>query len=144
MNTTPRYAEAFGRRVTYHSQDETRQDQWVLHKLNGKEHGTFLEVGAYDGVYHSNTLTLERDFGWDGWLVEALPQPAEKARRVRRAPVLEAYFRNPPTMFRLMTVEIGIYGDDLDKLARLLQPLGYRLENVAAWESYWVHPGLCK
>jgi len=61
----------YGRRVTYHSQPETEQDQWVLKTLRGKERGTFLEIGAYDGVLHSNTLCLERDFGWTGWLIEA-------------------------------------------------------------------------
>ncbi|XP_066951698.1 uncharacterized protein [Macrobrachium rosenbergii] len=35
--------------------------------------GTFLEVGAYDGEFLSNTLWLEREFGWKGILVEANP-----------------------------------------------------------------------
>jgi FkbM family methyltransferase len=81
-------ATAFGRPVTWHSQPETEQDKWVLRTLAGKERGTFLEVGAYDGVYHSNTLCLEQHFGWTGWLVEAMMQYAAKAQWVRRAKII--------------------------------------------------------
>ncbi|KAK4290414.1 hypothetical protein Pmani_036675 [Petrolisthes manimaculis] len=35
--------------------------------------GTFLEAGAYDGEFLSNTLYLEHEFGWRGLLVEANP-----------------------------------------------------------------------
>ena len=33
----------------------------------------FVECGAYDGEYLSNTLTLERHLGWSGLLVEGNP-----------------------------------------------------------------------
>lgn len=79
-----------GRHLLMHSQAETEQDQWVINLLDGVEGGTFIEVGALDGVYHSNTLTLEREFGWSGWLIEALPEYAEKARRARKAKVITA------------------------------------------------------
>lgn len=213
----------YGRRVTYHSQPETEQDRWVLKTLRGKERGTFLEIGAYDGVFHSNTLCLERDFGWTGWLIEAVSDYAARASRVRRAPVincaigpedsgqpfyvseqwsglvnytrenlvaghvthqspvvtvrtlplstlvhdlrmppivdylsldvegaefpiLEAYF-NPPTgrpttFFRCMTIEVGIYADQIQELCALLEPLGYRLDNIRAWDAYFIHPSL--
>lgn len=38
-----------------------------------KQPGTFLEAGAYDGEFLSNTLWLELSFGWKGILVEANP-----------------------------------------------------------------------
>lgn len=80
----------FGREVVLHSQPETNQDAWVVKTLNGKKNGTFLEIGAYNGVYHSNTLTLEQSYGWDGWLIEADCRYAEVARRMRKANVVEA------------------------------------------------------
>jgi hypothetical protein len=180
-----------------------------------------LEIGAFDGVYHSNTLCLERDFGWTGWLVESDPAHAAAAARVRRAkvlnytispasqreqffvarqwgglvnytrsnlltnhiihnspiitrptidlfnvlrsealppvidylsidvegaeyPILKSYFAHkPPIQFRCMTIEVGIYADDVPKLCELLDPLGYRLENVRAWDAYFIHRELC-
>jgi FkbM family methyltransferase len=59
--------------MIYHSQPATQQDRWVIEDSNGLRGGYFVEIGAYDGVTHSNTLTLEREFGWKGTLVEANP-----------------------------------------------------------------------
>ena len=42
---------------------------------------TFLEMGALDGVIGSNTLLLEKCYGWNGTLVEA--QPNNFARPLR-------------------------------------------------------------
>lgn len=77
-----------GARYTLHSQPETGQDRWVLETLGFKTGGFFVEIGAFDGVYHSNTLTLERDFGWRGVLIEAVETLAAKAKKNRRAAVL--------------------------------------------------------
>lgn len=40
--------------------------------------GVFLEVGALDGLQYSNTLTLERELGWSGLLIEGCPENAAK------------------------------------------------------------------
>ena len=41
-------------------------------------HGTFVELGAYDGETYSNTWLLERCFGWRGLLIEANPSNFKK------------------------------------------------------------------
>ena len=47
-----------------------RQDMVAL-VLNGfKNEGIFIEVGACDGIATSNTLLLEKAFGWRGILIE--------------------------------------------------------------------------
>jgi FkbM family methyltransferase len=47
------------------------QDRFVIDKIfNRKRDGFFLEIGGGDGLYLSNTLVLENDFGWRGILVE--------------------------------------------------------------------------
>ena len=73
---------------TLHSQSETEQDAWVIRKLDAKRNGFFIEIGAFDGVYHSNTLALERELGWNGILIEAVPEYAARAAASRRAKVL--------------------------------------------------------
>lgn len=47
-----------------------RQDLIALMFNNFKTHGTFIEVGACDGVATSNTLLLEQKYSWSGLLVE--------------------------------------------------------------------------
>jgi FkbM family methyltransferase len=46
------------------------QDIFVLHQLNFKKNGFFVEFGATDGVSISNTFILEKEFGWNGILAE--------------------------------------------------------------------------
>lgn len=46
------------------------QDLWILESTNFKHNGYFIDIGAYDGIYHSNTYLLEKDYGWDGVCVE--------------------------------------------------------------------------
>ena len=46
------------------------QDLFVLDVLAGKRNGFFLNSGASNGVHFSNTLLLEKYFGWTGICVE--------------------------------------------------------------------------
>jgi len=46
------------------------QDLWILEKTSNKRDGYFIDIGAYDGVFHSNTYLLEKDYGWRGICVE--------------------------------------------------------------------------
>ncbi|MCJ2073090.1 FkbM family methyltransferase [Methylobacterium sp. J-030] len=46
------------------------QDVWVLFETGFKSGGYFVEFGACDGVSHSNTLMLEKLYGWSGILAE--------------------------------------------------------------------------
>lgn len=48
------------------------------------DHGTFVEVGANDGISQSNTLYFEKYRGWRGLLVEPVPELAWRCRRNRR------------------------------------------------------------
>lgn len=59
----------------------TRQDEWVLQ--NSTKPGYFVEVGAHDGLRHSNTIQLEQH-GWTGLLVE--PNPELYAQCVKNRP----------------------------------------------------------
>lgn len=47
-----------------------RQDLFVLSTLGFKRNGYFVEFGATDGLAFSNTLLLEKSFGWQGILAE--------------------------------------------------------------------------
>jgi FkbM family methyltransferase len=70
--------------VPYYSHPGTRNDEWVVNEIfQGGRGGYYVEAGAFDGLTHSNTLTLERNFGWVGLLVEGNPIFAEQMIRNR-------------------------------------------------------------
>ncbi|XP_047738176.1 uncharacterized protein LOC125178464 [Hyalella azteca] len=57
----------------------------VVDKLfKQKTHGVFVECGAYDGEFLSNTLFLERFRAWTGLLMEPEPSNFEALKRRRR------------------------------------------------------------
>jgi len=45
--------------------------------------GTFIELGGNDGLQASNSFLLERELGWRGILIEAIPELAAEAQRNR-------------------------------------------------------------
>lgn len=64
---------AFCQQRLHRSHAQILQDLWVLFMLKEKREGFFVEFGACDGVTLSNTLLLERDYGWTGILAEPDP-----------------------------------------------------------------------
>jgi len=66
--------------VFQESRSQFGQEIFVLALLNWKKGGYFVEFGALDGVTHSNTLMLEKRYGWSGLLAE----PAKEWHEVLR------------------------------------------------------------
>ncbi len=52
------------------SPSQNFQDLFVLFVLDNKREGFFVEFGAANGLYISNSLLLERRMGWNGILAE--------------------------------------------------------------------------
>jgi FkbM family methyltransferase len=55
------------------SYSQLGQEIHILSLYQGKRNGTFVEVGANDGILLSNTKTLEEFYGWKGLCVEPNP-----------------------------------------------------------------------
>jgi hypothetical protein len=60
------------------------QDMFVLSMLNGKKNGTFLEIGAFEAVFISNTYLLESEFSWKGISVDVEASAEESFRKKGR------------------------------------------------------------
>jgi hypothetical protein len=60
------------------------QDRFALRMLGGLREGFFLDSGASDGISCSNTLFLEREYGWSGVCVEPNSKLFSELQRNRR------------------------------------------------------------
>ena len=58
-------------------------DHKLIELFQGRTGGTFVELGANDGLQQSNTLALENLYAWKGFLIEADPELAAECRRNR-------------------------------------------------------------
>jgi FkbM family methyltransferase len=54
-----------------HSRSQAGQECWVAEKCDFKRNGFFVDIGASDGLYLSNTYALEKKLGWNGICIEA-------------------------------------------------------------------------
>lgn len=71
--------------MKFYSHPATRQDEWLFRKVEelGIGRGWFLELGAHNGLHHSNTLAVEVHKDWNGMLVEADPLLYQQMHRNR-------------------------------------------------------------
>jgi len=65
------------------SKSQVGQDVWALQMLKNKRNGFFLDIGALDGIYLSNTYMLEKEFGWTGIAIEADPSTYNNMINIR-------------------------------------------------------------
>ena len=56
---------------------------YIEHISKNKRNGIFLDVGANDGIFTSNTAKLEFEYGWSGICIEANPDLIEKLNKNR-------------------------------------------------------------
>lgn len=61
------------------------QDRWIIEEVfASKRGGYFVEAGALNGVDESNSVRLEREFGWQGLCVEPTTAYFETLKQQRR------------------------------------------------------------
>jgi hypothetical protein len=53
---------------------QAQQDKFVIHALQGKRDGYFLEIGSNDPKHINNTYLLESNYNWKGIMVEYEPR----------------------------------------------------------------------
>jgi FkbM family methyltransferase len=70
------FASQFGQDVLLHG---------LFRSIGQGSSGVFVDVGAHDGVSHSNSLFFERERGWSGVCIEPLPEPFGRLQHARTA-----------------------------------------------------------
>jgi hypothetical protein len=66
------------------------QDMFVLSALDGKNAGTFIEIGSGDPYVFNNTALLEETFGWTGLSIDINERFAYQFSRKRNTQILNA------------------------------------------------------
>jgi len=85
------------------------EDIFLAEFFDFKSSGFFIEIGAYDGVFLSNTYVFER-LGWKGILVEPLPEKYRECVLNRpNSIVINAAVGNGSTQTTEITHVIGVY-----------------------------------
>jgi FkbM family methyltransferase len=105
--------------MKYYSQ--IGQDQYYIENIiKGKRNGTYLEIGANDGIHTSNTAALELMFGWSGILVEPNPILAELCRKNRpNSTVVECAVWKESTTVEMEVPHVTIKKTRGDLLSRI-------------------------
>ena len=85
-----------------------------------QERGVFVEAGAFDGYYGSNTYWFERFRGWSGVLIEPLPELAAIARKERP---------------RSKIFQCALVAADYDQAYITMRYGGFQSVVVDAWEG---------
>ncbi|XP_037074379.1 uncharacterized protein LOC119095626 [Pollicipes pollicipes] len=122
---------------------QSEQVKYIQALTRNKTGGFFIETGAHDGESMSNSLLLERKFGWQGVLIEPSRELYGRLRlRNRRAWTLEACASHTGVPFQAMlrdqlkfglnTVEDGLVSQLLSDQARK------SLAPTQGIHKYWV------
>ena len=59
------------------------QDMFVLSMLDGKQKGTYVEIGCADPINNNNTYLLENEFKWNGVSIDINPEEIKKFQKIR-------------------------------------------------------------
>lgn len=105
------------------------EDRWIFENIGLPPHGTFVEVGAYDGVQSSNTLLFER-MGWEGLCVEADPELVVKCQMHRAAMTIQCAVTSKPgeVSFYVNHDDRGLSG--LTRPGKPIRSMGRRLDSI--------------
>ncbi len=101
------------------SVSQAGQDRWAIEEVfNFKTNGYFVDIGAVDGYYISNTYILEKFWNWQGICVEANPIWIRGLNANRSCIKINACldYTNHEIEFRCHPAGLvdGIIGDDTD------------------------------
>ncbi len=120
------------------------QDINVLAFYRYKKHGFFLDVGAYDGVYLSNTYLLEKEYNWKGICFEPLRKEFEKLRETRSAVCINKAVFHETGLKKQFSVCNALSGitDCIDKYLWVKDGDSYKVETIRLDDAIYEHDAI--
>ena len=130
------------------SKSQAYQESFVLNVLNFKCFGTFLELGAGDGIEASNTFLLDNKFNWKGLSLEYDLEMYTAFKTMRRTECLcedatnweatrHLERRDFPKQIDYLQIDVDPARQSLEALVNL--PLGdYRFSTITFEHDYYV------
>ncbi len=110
------------------------QDKFLVKIFKNKKEVFFLDVGAYDGRYYSNTWVFEKDLNWKGICIEPNPSIFEKLKTNRECRVLNCCISDNVGTVKFLSVEgygemlsgvIKFFDDNHhDRIDRIIEEFG--------------------
>ena len=97
------------------------QDKWVHSVLGNKSNGYFIELGACDGLYFSNTLYFERNLNWNGICIEPNDNYMEELKKNRKCNIsndLVYSHEGEKVNFALCEAASGIMDNNIDPFTK--------------------------
>lgn len=72
--------------------------------FNNKRNGTFVDIGAHDGITLSNTYFYESELGWDGVCIEPIPSVFVQLKENRNCKLIHgcAWSEDTKKKFRII------------------------------------------
>ncbi len=98
------------------SYSQINQDKQVIKFYNSKNNGYFLDIGAYDGKYLSNTYLLETSYNWSGICVEPILSSYNicKNNRPKSICINKAAFSKSGELLEFSEMDSGVYSGITD------------------------------
>jgi|SRR6185312_11485084 len=98
--------------MKFSSQDG--QDKFVANLFKNKRKGVFIDIGAYDGIYYSNTAYFEKYLEWDGICVEPNPRVFKQLNDNRKCICINCCVNEKKEILKFLSV--SGYGEMLSGL----------------------------
>lgn len=94
------------------------QDEFIVNYFKGKNNGTFVDIGAHDGITLSNTYVLEKEYNWTGLCFEPMEHEFKKLIECRTAKCYNCAIYNTNGTEKFTMLEYDGYPDMLSGIAK--------------------------
>lgn len=95
-----------------------KQDEFIVDYFKSKRNGTFLDIGAHDGITLSNTYTLETELDWTGICFEPMPHEFNKLCENRKCTKFNFAIYDTKGFEKFTMLEYDGYPDMLSGIAK--------------------------